>query len=118
MNKKHLLIPAFLVFLTSCYYDNYETLYPDANLVCDTTNVTFTPFVSNMVSQSCATTGCHVEGTGRILLTDYTSIKAAVDNGTFQQRALINQDMPPSAPLSSCNVKKLNTWIDNGAQNN
>lgn len=118
MKRTHFLFLTFLAFLTSCYYDNYESLYPDANVACDTTNVTFTPYVANLVSQTCATTGCHVQGNGRIPLTDYASIKAAVDNGTFQQRALIRQDMPPSGPISACDVKKLTAWINNGALNN
>lgn len=118
MNKKLFFIPAMLVFLSSCYYDNYESLYPDADLACDTTSVTFTPVVSDLVSNSCATTGCHVSETGRVSLTNYDEIKASVDNGTFQQRALINQDMPPSGPLSSCDIKQMNTWINQGALNN
>ncbi|MCB0495816.1 MAG: hypothetical protein KDC79_06750 [Cyclobacteriaceae bacterium] len=118
MKNTNFLIPASLIFLSSCYYDNYESLYPDANLACDTTNVTFTNLVSPIVNESCATSGCHVQGTGRVLLTDYSSIKAAIDNGTFQQRALINKDMPPSGPLGSCDIKKIEAWISNGAQNN
>jgi len=118
MIKKHYFIPALLVFLSSCYYDNYESLYPDAGLACDTTSVTFTPVVSSIVSQSCATTGCHVSGTGRVPLTNYDEIKVSIDNGTFQQRALINQNMPPSGPLNSCTIKQINTWIEQGALNN
>ena len=118
MKNIYFLFPAVLVFLSSCYYDNYESLYPDANLACDTTSVTYSNQVAPLVSKSCATFGCHVQGTGRVLLTDYTNIKTTIDNGTFQQRALTNKDMPPSGPLGSCDIKKIEAWIENGAQNN
>ena len=112
-----LALSLLLVFASSCYYDNAETLYPYADANCDTINVPFTPVASEIIYQSCATTGCHVAGTGRVLLTNYTEIKATIDNGLFVQRTFYAQDMPPQGPLSACNIKKLKAWIDNGALN-
>jgi len=106
-----------LLIVTSCYYDNGETLYPNADINCDTVNVDFNPVASEIIYQSCATTNCHVAGTGRVLLTNYDEIKSTIDNGLFVQRTFYSQDMPPQGPLSPCNIKKLNAWINNGALN-
>ena len=107
-----------LVFNISCYYDNVEELYPNLSLNCDTVNVSFTPDISEIVYQSCATTNCHVPGTGRVLLTNYSEIKKTIDNGLFVQRAIIEGDMPPQGPLSQCNKIKITAWINEGALNN
>ena len=115
--KNILALGLLLVIASSCYYDNVETLYPNADVNCDTVNVTFTHVASEIIYQSCATTGCHVAGTGRVLLTNYTEIKSTIDNGLFVQRTIYAQDMPPQGPLSACNIKKLNAWINNGALN-
>ena len=112
-----LLLNSLLALVSSCYYDNGEALYPNADLNCDTVNVTFTPVASEIIYQSCATTKCHVAGTGRDLLTNYYEIKSTIDNGLFVQRTFYSQDMPPQGPLSPCNIKKLNAWINNGALN-
>ena len=112
-----LLLNFVLVLVSSCYYDNGEALFPNADINCDTVNVNFTPVASEIIYQSCATTNCHVAGTGRVLLTNYDEIKSTIDNGLFVQRTIYAQDMPPQGPLSPCNIKKLNAWINNGALN-
>ena len=119
MKLKIIFISGLLMAaLSSCYYDNGNALYPNADINCDTVNVTFTSVASEIIYQSCATTNCHVAGTGRVLLTNYEEIKSTIDNGLFVQRAMYAQDMPPQGPLSPCNIKKLNAWIENGALNN
>ena len=115
--KNILALNLLLVLASSCYYDNAETLYPYADANCDAVDVTFSAEASNIIYQSCSTTGCHVAGTGRVRLTNYQEIKTIVDNGSFAQRAFEVQDMPPQGPLSSCDIKKLKAWIDNGALN-
>ena len=115
--KNILALNLLLVLASSCYYDNAETLYPYADANCDAVDVTFSAEASNIIYQSCSTTGCHVAGTGRVPLTNYQEIKTIVDNGLFAQRAFEVQDMPPQGPLSSCDIKKLKAWMDNGALN-
>jgi len=118
MNIRNILgVGILCIALSSCYYDNVEELYPYADANCDTLNVGFSSGISEIIYQSCATTNCHVAGTGRVLLTNYTEVKATIDNGLFVQRAIYAQDMPPQGPLSSCNIKKITAWINNGALN-
>jgi hypothetical protein len=115
--KKLVIIGLLLIVATSCYYDNGDVLYPYAEANCDTKNVSFSAVASPIIYQSCATTNCHVAGTGRVPLTNYQEIKSSVDNGLFAQRVFQAKDMPPQGPLSSCNIKKLNAWLNNGANN-
>lgn len=118
MIDKTILTIGLLCFgLSSCYYDNTEELYPNAEANCNTSDIGFSSSISEIIYQSCATTNCHVAGTGRVLLTNYSEIKSTIDNGLFVQRTIQVGDMPPQGPLSQCNINKLTAWINNGALN-
>lgn len=108
----------FIISLNnSCYYDVEEELYP--NSVCDTSVTTFMAVIDPIIASNCAVSGCHVPGgTGLGDYTAYAGVKAAVDNGKIQNRAIDLKNMPPSGPLSNCDILKLQKWINNGAQNN
>ncbi|MEQ8625312.1 MAG: hypothetical protein RJQ00_00225 [Vicingaceae bacterium] len=108
----------FICLLTSCYYDNEEELYPNAP-ECDTTVVTFSVDVQPIISASCAISGCHVAGgTGSGNFQTYSGIKSKVDVGSFMNRVIVQQNMPPNGDLSSCELEQLKIWIDEGAPNN
>ena len=99
MNLKNiLLLNLMLVLVSSCYYDNAEALYPNADINCDTVNVTFNPVASEIIYQSCATTNCHVAGTGRVLLTNYEEIKSTIDNGLFYGLVRMKKEGPRLTP--------------------
>ena len=103
-----------LIIIQSCYYDNEEELYPNASL-CDTTNVDFTQVIQPIINTNCAISGCHVPGTGRKDLSTYSGVKDIVDDGRLEKRVIVQGDMPPSGPLSRCEVSLIETWIKNGA---
>ncbi len=112
-----LLVFMLLVATEGCYYDNQERLYP--NSFCDTTAVTYATKVLPIVQGSCAVPGCHVPGgNGPGDFTSYTGVKAKVDNGTFRTVTIVNKSMPPSGPLSACELRQLETWLNAGAPNN
>lgn len=103
--------------LSACYYDKEDLLYGD--LQCDTTNVSFSQEILPIIQNSCAITGCHVQGgSGNGIFENYIQIKSKVDNGSFAQRVLVQQDMPPSGSLSNCQIEHLMQWINDGALNN
>ena len=104
----------FIIGIYGCKFNNEEELYALVN--CNNEEVTFTNTVSPIIINNCATTGCHVAGTERVLLTNYTEIKAAI-NGV-ENRTITDKNMPPSGPLSACDISKLKKWIDDGALNN
>ena len=115
MNKIPYIL--LLLFLSACYYDNEEELYPrDQN--CDLSKVTFATTIKPIIAQNCAIPGCHVPGgTGSSNFQIYDELKAKVDNGSFERRTIIEESMPPNRDLSACDIDKLKTWLTNGARN-
>ena len=114
------LLSCLLLFfsLSACYYDNEEELYPASN-ICQTGNLTFLQDIQPIIARNCASPACHVSnGSGNGVFETYEGIKEKVDNGSFRNRTIVIKDMPPSASLSSCDIKKLESWLNNGAQNN
>ena len=101
--------------LGGCYYDNEEYLYPGGT--CDTANVGWSAVISPIVQQKCATPGCHVPGgTGVGDFTQPSAVTASVNDGSFRASVLGSRTMPPSssAPLSNCELKQVQIWLDAG----
>jgi len=104
---------------SSCYYDKEDMLYPSTG--CDTSAVKYSGQIVTMLNSSCLS--CHggtAASGGGIKLGDYTSVKAAADNGTLLNA--VTRDVNPmpqgAARLSDCRIAELRTWIRNGAPNN
>lgn len=105
------------IAFTSCYFDKEELLYGQSE--CTPMDVRFEQHILPIVQNSCAVVGCHVQGgLAPGIFENYTQIKDAVDRGSFQQRVLVNRDMPPSSPLSNCQLDFIRAWIEEGALNN
>ncbi|MBE0650943.1 MAG: hypothetical protein IH595_08870 [Bacteroidales bacterium] len=106
--------------LSSCYNDNYQTLYPSGP--CDTTGVTFSATVKPILSTNC--TGCHNSNfpSGSIALDTYSSVVSAVKGGRFLgsiQQAPGYIPMPQGAgKLSDCDISRIEAWINKGMPNN
>ena len=114
-----ILVPLlFLCLFNSCYYDNEEELYPN-DAPCDTAAVSYSVQIKPIISNSCAVSGCHVSGgTAGFNLQTYSEIKSKVDDGSFMDRVIVQQNMPPNEDLSSCELEQLKTWLNEGAPNN
>jgi hypothetical protein len=103
--------------MSGCYYDVADELYPDSVTAnCDTTAPTYSARIAPLIASSCATSGCHTGAAQLPDLNNYNDVSANVDR--IKQRAVIEKTMPPSGPLSTCDVNALQTWIDAGALNN
>lgn len=88
---------------------------------CDTLSVVYNDTIKNIISNKCATTGCHVNGgSGNGNFTTYIGVNAKVGNGSFETRVYQTEDMPPagSAILTECEKLKLKRWLNIGAPNN
>lgn len=108
-----------LAFLASCYYDNEEELFSKIGNDCDTLNVTYAIEVEGIIVESCAISGCHVpSGTGNGNFLEYEGVKDKVDNGSFENRVILQKNMPPNGSLSACEIDQLKSWIGQGALNN
>lgn len=102
--------------ISSCYYDNEEELYPTVS-VCDTASLTYDANIASIINTKCALPACHA-GTQNPSLTGYNSVNQNI--GRIKVRAVDQMTMPPSSvtPLSDCEIKQLETWINNGAPQN
>lgn len=112
-----LVLGIFLLMPTGCYKDKEDLLYGAGD--CDTTMVSFSMDIQAILNVSCATVGCHVQGgLGNGLFENYNQVKSKVDNGSLRQRVLVQRDMPPSSPLSDCQLAHIEAWLNDGAPNN
>lgn len=111
---KYVALGSVLFIIQSCYFDKAEELYPNSS--CNTSSVTYANDVSKIINAKCASAGCHVVGAQLPDLSDFNKVKSSVDR--VKARAIIDRTMPPGAPLTPCEIDKLNKWINDGAQNN
>ncbi|OYU94920.1 MAG: hypothetical protein CFE21_14675 [Bacteroidetes bacterium B1(2017)] len=106
-----------MLALAGCYLDKEEELYPNGfSNTTDTTTYYYAKDIKPLVAGSCATSGCHVAGTGRSDLSTYTGLSTNKD--AVNLRAVVQRTMPTSGPLSTNDISKLRNWIAAGALNN
>ncbi|MAC94992.1 MAG: hypothetical protein CMC96_05790 [Flavobacteriales bacterium] len=106
-----------VLFFFGCYYDNEEELY--GGTPCNVVSVSFSKDIMPLIQTECAISGCHVQGgAGNGVFENYQNIKSKVDNGSLNNRVLVQRDMPPSSPLSNCQIEFIEEWIKQGAPNN
>ena len=122
--KKALFI--LLVFLSSCYYDNEQELYPPGSENCDTSSYTFSGTIFPIINSNC--TSCHSGSApqGNILLEDYATISNQAQISPGQPGSLYgaithnsgNSAMPKNGTkLSDCKIQQIKRWIDAGTPN-
>lgn len=118
---KKLLFPALIFgifFVTGCYYDNEEELYPQTT--CDTTNVTFSGTVQPIIDQYCISCHSGAGPSGGLQLENYSQISSNANN-ILTRISLPADDpalMPPGQKLDECTVLKIQKWIEEGTPNN
>ena len=100
------------IYLFSCQKDEYK------NLDCSKISSTFNANIKPIFTTNCISSGCHDSGSPHGDFTIYSGCNTKVGNGTLNSRVLENKNMPPSAPLSLDDRKKIKCWIENGAPNN
>lgn len=119
-------LTVFLLFsalTTSCYYDNEEYLYPGLpGGSCDTSGVTYTGFVAPLLSANC--NSCHSASnpSGGVVTSTYDGLIQTVNSGQFR-KAINHLDgalpMPQGGNmLTSCELSKIDAWINQGAPQN
>jgi hypothetical protein len=123
--KKMFFLFAFAGFITGCYYDNEEQLYPKLNKDCDTTGIGFAKSILPILQTNCY--GCHstrenAASGGGLDLENFQTIKQLVDGGFLYGSIThnpLNLPMPKDGnKLDTCAITKIKIWIDKGAQNN
>lgn len=114
-----LLISGF--YLSGCYYDNEEYLYPDT--ACDTSNVTYSVTIAGLMNDR-GCNGCHNASgaSGGIITDNYTDLNAAVQSGKLW--GALNHEsgfspMPKNqSKLSDCDLTRIDIWIKAGSPDN
>lgn len=121
--KNHLLILIFtlttIIYMVSCSEDDNMMPDPDMDEPECEENITFSSDVELIINTNCAYSGCHVAGNGLPVYTTYDGVVAQVENGRFENRVLIQQNMPPSnasgpTELSEEDLFTLECWIEQG----
>lgn len=111
-----------VVLISSCYYDNEEELYPSSSVNCDTTNATYSLVMEPVLSSKCYVCHSTTVANGGVVLDSYATLKSYADNGKLL--GVINHTpgfspMPKNqAKLSSCDIAKITSWVNQGAINN
>lgn len=117
-----------LFLATSCSFDSVEDIKPPVG-PCDTVEVSFATDVITILERNCSNQSfnnfngdCHQAGSPIADYTIYAGVKAKVDEGKFEQRALVEKNMPPTfsnGPRPDPNeLQMLMCWIEAGAPNN
>ena len=94
----------------------------DQEEICETTNLSYTNEISDILNSNCALSGCHVNGNETnafFSFQGYDNVKAAVDFGRII--GAINHEAGFSAMpkggnmLDDCTIDKITAWINAGA---
>ena len=89
-----------------------------ATLDCSTINSSYSSGILPVINANCTSSGCHNAGSVNGDFTIYAGIKLKVDNGSINNRVVVQKNMPPSGALSVDNLNKIKCWLNSGAPNN
>ncbi len=93
---------------------------------CELVTATYNGDVKAVINASCAASGCHSGANANAAIpeddkdyTTYAGIKASLDDGSFNTRAIIDKTMPPSpGELTAEQLELLTCWKDAGYPEN
>ncbi len=114
-----------LFFITACYYDKKDLIYPQTTVNCDTTTVGFNAAILPILQTNC--NNCHssqsaASSGANIVLDNYNAVKIHVNNSSLLNSILQNgkaSAMPKnSVKMDACSINKVTAWINKGALNN
>ena len=117
---RKLLTLALIACCISCHYDVEEDLVVQNE--CDVRNVSYSMDINPIVENRCLQ--CHAASLnlGGITLEGYNQLKNQVDNGRLLGAVKREPGFSPmpqnESMLPSCQVSKIEAWIEAGAPNN
>jgi hypothetical protein len=122
-----LLVLFIIGVMFSCYNDNLSELTPSSGVAgsCDTTGVmTYSLKVAPILQSNCGSANsCHgSNNTSGYDLSSYTAVHVLVTNGKLINSINWTGSVTPmpqnGSKMNSCNIIKIQKWIDSGALNN
>jgi hypothetical protein len=107
--------------ISSLSTGSHEVTVKDNN-DCETTltvsilsGVSYESSIKAIIDTNCATTGCHVAGTGRA---DLTAFAATKSNAAGIKSRTQSGNMPKTGSITQEQKDLIACWVDDGAQNN
>ena len=112
------------IFIASCYYDNFEEVYPGAGLTntCDTAGtMTYNLNAKKIFDENCGTSqsGCHsANSSSGYNLSDYAGSVATANTGLLLGSIRHENGysaMPKNLPkMNDCNIVVIEKWVSQG----
>lgn len=105
------------LWLSGCYYDKYNELYPTQANTCDTTNVTYGKQISQITSNYCISCHSSTLQSGGYNFDNYSDVKAHTQDSLIiyaVQGSHGLEKMPQGSSLSDCNIKIIEKWAAEG----
>lgn len=117
MNKTLPIIFLITLFVSSCYNDSEETLFPQNFITsqCDTSVFTYSAAIKPMIDASCLT--CH--STRNPVLNNYSDITQNATRilGSIKHQVGFMAMPQGSAKLEDCKIVQFEKWVSNGKKN-
>ncbi len=116
-----LVVGLVIIMASSCYNDNKEDLYKNYQQAdsCDLANVSYNNLTNAILTNNCALSGCHNSSTrqSQLDLSSYADAAKIANDGRLVGHitGALTPKMPPAGTLSSCEIKQLTQWADEGA---
>lgn len=116
-----------LLALSSCTSDKLPA--PSGAATCTDTIPSYDPQIRQIIEESCAYSGCHLDGSAPGIYDSYSGLLPNIESGAFRSRVLQlkddpNRGMPPDyAPegrpkdLTQAQLDLLQCWLDSGFPN-
>jgi len=107
----------FFLFVTSCYNDSEEALFPNINNTCDTVNITYSVTIQTMLNNYCI--ACH-SGGGTTVLVNYNDVSLKSDRiiGAIEHKSGFLPMPSGGLMLDSCHINQFVKWVALGKPNN
>ncbi len=110
-----LMIPANIVLMQACYYDNEQDLY-GVPTPCDTLNLSYTAEIKGIITNNCQSCHNNTSASGNLNLESDSSRVANIANIIDRISRPVGDPlgMPTSGPMNSCNIHKIKAWRNQG----
>lgn len=112
-----------IIFITACYYDNEEYLYPELPVLCDTTALSYISDIQPIIESNCIM--CHSKADaaflgGNIILEDFSDVDA---RSAMILKSVNHEVGSPPMPkdnnkLVKCDLMIIEAWINQGKNEN
>lgn len=112
-----------LIFITGCYYDNEEYLFPELPGGCDTLAINYSMHIKPIIEENCIVCHSNIDAAslgGNIMLQDFSDVSAqsSLILGAVKHEAASPPMPQGSNQLIRCNLLIIEAWINQGLNEN